>query len=441
LRVTIPTAAPILLSVLAAKSIHFFFGGSAQAYALAVQADGKILAGGYGGVGFGLARYNDDGSLDSSFGSGGLVTTHIARLDEQINAITVQPDGKIVVAGYCDTDTGSWDFALARYHTDGSLDPTFGVNGIIITTFAGRGSDEAYAMALQSDGKIVVAGLSHNFTSTSENFALARYDANGNLDPDFGNGGKVLTDFFSRNDIVTALAIQADGKIVAAGRAGVNSFDSTLVLARYDSNGNLDTGFGTGGKVNAGFNLTLQHASGMVLQKNGKIVVSSSVISALSSSDFALIRLNPSGSLDTGFGSNGLITTDFYGGSEGTSDLVIQADGKLVAAGNGENGSIKIARYQAEYDICLQDENNGNLLRLNSFTGAYQLTNCRKGYTINGSGTVSRSSCKLMLSGNNAAALINSCTQKGSATVYDPASGRTLSVTDNNIANNSCRCN
>jgi uncharacterized delta-60 repeat protein len=424
----------------------FAGGGGAQAYALTIQPDGKILAGGYGSAGFALARYNSDGTLDRSFGPGGLVETHIAGVDEQINAIKVQSDGKIVVAGYCDTPTGSWDFTLARYNPDGSLDPGFGSNGIVITNFTnvGRSSDEAYAMVLQNDGKIVVAGLSFGFTRTSEEFALVRYEANGNLDLSFGNNGKVTTDFFGRDDVVLALVIQPDGKIVAAGRAGLDVFFYSPVLARYDTNGNLDASFGTGGKVSANFNRTVQRATGIALQNNGKIVVvGTAVYSDPFSGDFALTRFNSNGSIDTSFGVNGLLTTDFYGNSDGAFDLAIQADGKLVAAGNSWEGSIAIARYQAEFDICLQDDSNGDQFQMNSNTGDYQFTNC-SGFLVSGTGDITRRGSSVTLQHNEddrrLMAKIDTTTNKGSASVQMFSPITTFSITDRNITNNTCGC-
>ena len=148
------------------------FGGSVdRAFAMALQPDGKLVVAGDSDANFALARYNSDGSLDAGFGTGGKVITSFGGTD-QASAVILQPDGKIVVAGQ--TDTGvSIDFALARYMPDGSLDGAFGSGGRVTTNFIGNSDDLGSAVALQSDGKIVVGGTS------DDNFALARYTPEG----------------------------------------------------------------------------------------------------------------------------------------------------------------------------------------------------------------------------------------------------------------------
>jgi uncharacterized delta-60 repeat protein len=173
----------------------------------------------------------DPGDLDTSFSFDGKVTT-----DFGISfALAIQADGKIVAAGYSDTPDGGRDFALARYNTDGSLDVGFGSGGIVLTNFSGgRSKDLANALAIQADGKIVAAGESD--ASGSTDFALARYNTDGSLDVGFGSGGMVLTDFSGGGsfDRAQALALQADGKIVAAGFSEPGgSFGFALALARY----------------------------------------------------------------------------------------------------------------------------------------------------------------------------------------------------------------
>src|SRR6266508_6659951 len=218
---------------------------------LVLQPDGKIVAAGRATVGgvskFGLARYNTDGSLDASFGTGGKVTTALGS-NTAGRGLALQPDGKIVVTGY--TYTGPTDlFALARYHADGSLDSSFGTGGTVTTAFAG-GYDVGFRVALQPDGKILVVGFDYDGTRTY--FALARYDANGSLDTSFGSGGKVTTAIGSSVDSARDVKVQADGKIVAVGYSS-SSGSSSFTLVRYNTNGSFDTGFGTGGKVTTGF--------------------------------------------------------------------------------------------------------------------------------------------------------------------------------------------
>src|SRR5438552_9498231 len=237
------------------------FGGDDTAFALAVQSDGKIVVAGVstGGVSmdFALARYDSDGTLDGTFGSGGQVVTDLGGQDEAF-ALVVQPDGALVAAGVS-TAAGSLDFALARYNTDGTPDATFGNAGQVVTDFGPafvgsdpsncalpiadfHGADVAFALALQPDGKLVAAGVS------TGDFALARYNADGSLDTTFGTCGRVITDFAGDDAAASALVVQPDGKLVAAGRSSLGNHPS-FSLARYSSDGTLDPIFGAGGRV------------------------------------------------------------------------------------------------------------------------------------------------------------------------------------------------
>ena len=186
---------------------------------------------------FALARYNPNGTLDGTFGTGGKVTTDFNGDDDEAHALVLQPDGKLVAAGQAESGYRGRDFALARYNPNGSLDATFGTGGKVTTDFAGN-DDAAFGAVLQSDGKIVAAGGAK--TSRSQDFALARYNANGSLDATFGTGGKVTTDFAGNDDAAFALALQQDGKLVAAGGANVGrsrtdyrGSGEDFALARY----------------------------------------------------------------------------------------------------------------------------------------------------------------------------------------------------------------
>ena len=316
-----------------------------HASALVLQPDGKLVAAG-GARGypseydFGLARYNPDGSVDGTFGSGGKVTTDFGGADVA-GALVRQADGKLVAAGAAGTASGS-SFGLARYHPDGSLDRTFGAGGKVTTPFAGY--DQALAVIVQPDGKLVAAGAM-SAEPVASNFALARYNADGSLDATFGVGGKVVTDFGGDYDVAAALAIQPDGKLVAAGRGGT-AFD--FAVARYNANGSLDASFGTGGKVTTSI-LGSDEARDLVLQPDGKLVAAGSTGTGLAAPDFALVRYLPNGSLDPTFGFFGVVTTDF-GGSDRAAALQLQPDGKLVAAGTAAGnifatGDFGLVRY------------------------------------------------------------------------------------------------
>jgi uncharacterized delta-60 repeat protein/uncharacterized repeat protein (TIGR01451 family) len=313
------------------------FGGFDAASAAVIQPDGRIVAAGRSGSGdFALARYNTDGSLDTTFGNGGKLTTDFGGFDAAFG-VALQADGKIVAAGQGGPGGG---FALARYNTDGSLDPSFGSGGEVTTHFT-SGFEVVIAVAIQLDGKIVVTG--QTFAGGFQQFALARYNTDGSLDTSFASGGIVATNFGFDSAFGGALAIQPDGKIVAAGRAGTD-----FLLARYNGDGSLDATFGSGGIVTTDFGGTVFDAAfGVALQSNGKIVAAGGTFNGFvgPSADFALARYNPDGSLDASFGSGGKVTTDF-GGFDVARSVALQADGKIVAAGTGGAGSdFALARY------------------------------------------------------------------------------------------------
>ena len=204
-----------------------------------LQADGKLIVGGsYKTEGvareFALARYSMDGSLDATFGNGGKVTTSLGAADAFGFALVLHYNGKIVLAGYFDTGYHNHDFALARYHANGSLDTTFGNNGQVISDLFGGSDDIAYSLVLQSDGKLIAGGRTGQYPNFK--FALARYNNDGSFDPSFGNGGSVLTDFGGFSSQSYSAALQSDGKILLAGYSisgGPGNFNTDFALARY----------------------------------------------------------------------------------------------------------------------------------------------------------------------------------------------------------------
>ncbi len=328
------------------------FGSSTDdyAYAVALAPDGKIVVAGrsYNGTNndFALARYNADGSLDTSFGSGGKVTTGIHTGDDVAYALALAPDGKIVVAGYTDAGSTGYDFALARYNADGSLDTTFGSGGKVTTAF-GSGTDEAYALALAPDGKIVVAGRSRN--GANYDFALARYHTDGTLDTSFGSGGKVVTAIGANTDEAYALALDPDGKIVAAGTS-LNGLTYDFALARYNADGSLDTTFGSGGKVTTAIGSGYDAAAGVALTPDGKIVLAGRSHNG-TNLDFALARYNANGTLDTTFGSGGKVVTAIGTSDDIAYDIALAPDGRMVVTGMSDNGTnldFALARYNAD---------------------------------------------------------------------------------------------
>jgi uncharacterized delta-60 repeat protein len=337
-----------------------FGPGADYANALVLQSDGKIVVAGSAymgaatGTDFAVARYNPDGSLDSSFGQGGKVTTNFTlNYTDSAQSVALESDGKIIVAGY--TFGGSTtrdDFAVVRYNSDGSLDTSFGQGGLVSTNFSGASIDDAYAVRIQTDGKIVLAGTSN--ASGNYDFALARYNADGSLDASFGTGGLLRTDFAGGNDNAQAVVLQGDGKIVAAGYA--TSGTSNFALARYNTDGSLDTTFGQGGKVMTDFQNGTDISEGVALQADGKLVVAGFTYPRFSSvPKFALARYNVDGSLDTGFGTNGKVTTVLAGNQDVAEAVALQADGKIVVAGYAFdanfNGQFAVVRYTTDLAV------------------------------------------------------------------------------------------
>lgn len=308
------------------------------------------------------------GMIDPSFSTNGVALTTLSTVtypDEVAYDVQIQADGKIVAAGYASTAKTSNDFGLARYNANGSLDTSFGAGGKVLTDFGGT-RDRATDMAIQAGGKIIAVGISNRNTSTkagalpNNDFALARYNLNGSLDTTFGAGGKVTTaistsasadSFFHYADTATAVVIQPDGKILVGGKTS-NGSKLDFALVRYNANGTLDTTFGAGGKVVTAIGPGNDDLNGMALQtviEGGtptiKIVVAGSVYSG-TSTDFALARYNLNGSLDTTFGAGGKVITAISPSRDTANDLVIQPDGKIVLAGtSGGSGDFTLARY------------------------------------------------------------------------------------------------
>ncbi|MEX1047619.1 MAG: hypothetical protein WD050_09505 [Actinomycetota bacterium] len=315
------------------------------AQAVVVQPDSKIVAGGWAWNGtdydFAIARYNSDGSLDSSFDGDGLVTTPIASSHDEIYALALQSDGKIVAGGITWDGTAT-DFAIARYNADGSLDSSFDGDGKV-TTIVGPSDDHVFALALQTDSKIVVAGPTR---ATNWDFAIARYKADGSLDSSFGGDGVVTTQVGSGRDRAYGLAIQPDSKLLVAGEAEIGS-NRDFALARFEPDGDLDPSFDGDGKVTTGIGGSHDDGRAIVLQPDGKIVVVGR--SAGSNSDFALVRYKTGGGLDTSFGGDGKVTTPIGAGNDGAFAAAIQSDGRIIAAGRTDIGSARdfaLARYQ-----------------------------------------------------------------------------------------------
>jgi uncharacterized delta-60 repeat protein len=227
-----------------------------------------------------LVRYNANGALDTGFGTGGKVKAPPGSA----NAAALQRDGKILAAGAVPSGAAT-DFALARYNPNGTLDASFGTGGKV-TTSIGPGNDSISGIGVQADGKIVVGGTT--FNGTSEDFAVARYNANGSLDTTFGSGGKVTTSLGAFNDRANDLALQPDGKIVVVGNTFKSKDAAAFAVVRYNANGTLDPTFGTGGKVITAVGAN-DFAAAVAIQPDGKVLVAGNT-SDLVHTDLALVR-------------------------------------------------------------------------------------------------------------------------------------------------------
>ncbi len=338
----------------AGKATLEAFGGDRSGMAL--QADGKIVMVGGTFTDFILARFNADGSIDRSFGIDGKVTTDMGSglRQEEALAVAIQSDGKIVVAGYTAIDATppaldpSETFALARYNSDGNLDTSFGVGGRVSNNVNGR----AHAVAIQPDGKIVAAG-EFNFASTNgsdfADFTLARFNADGSLDFPFASSGtgQLALDIGSATNSVRNLVLQPNGAIVVSGKPTGNFAGSDHTdIARFNANGTLDASFGSGGV------LTLAGAEvgeGLVRQPDGKLVLVGSQVQPIApaASRFMLMRRNADGSADTGFGNAGTVAVALAENAA-AEGIALQADGKLVVVGTrafASNPNFIVARY------------------------------------------------------------------------------------------------
>jgi uncharacterized delta-60 repeat protein len=318
-----------------------FFGDAGD---VAVQPDGMIVVVGITGTGFGenfgVERYDAQGNVDTTFGGGdGKVATDFNGGVDRAYGVAIQPDDKIVVAGHAADATGTGsDYAVARYDPAGVLDPTFGDGDGLVTTNIEGEADFGHAVTLQSDGYILVAGRVSDDGGSGEDFGVVRYDPSGVPDPSFGTSGVAIADFGSES-IANGLVVQPDGKIVVTGSAV-----GDVALARFRTDGTLDPTFGNLGLVRTDFGVLVgpfpasEYGSDVALQPDGRIVVAGTS-EFDRGSDMAIVRYLANGALDTSFGTDGKLTVDFNGGFDSGRDVAMQADGKIVAAGTAVNGT------------------------------------------------------------------------------------------------------
>lgn len=316
--------------------------------ALLLLAMGAARAEGSGGV--------RAGTLDRSFGAGGKVTTDFLGGDEQIQALQLLPDGRLLAVGWTRRGTirGTEDFALARYLKNGRLDPTFGEGGKVRLDFFG-GEDRAAAVALLEDGRFIVAGFAFNPVTNDNDFAVVRFLKDGRLDTTFGDRGRVLTDFFDNTDLVGGMAIQPNGRIVVVGAAFNPSTSFDMAIARYLKDGRLDPSFGHGGKFTLDFSGGFDGLTPVVIQPGCRIVAAGTTFPPESLlGDFAVIRLLPDGTLDPSFGGDGRVTVDFEGDRDEAFALARYSKDRLVVVGHA-----LLPRSFLDYGLVRLEEDGG----------------------------------------------------------------------------------
>ena len=321
---------------------------------MTLQPDGKILIAGTtitnNHRNIALIRYNPNGTLDTTFGTEGTTTTNLGDWDTA-HATTLQPDGKILIAGTTITNNHR-NIALIRYNPNGTLDTTFGTEGTTTTNLGDW--DTAHATTLQPDGKILIAGTT--ITNNHRNIALIRYNPNGTLDTTFGTEGTTTTNLGDW-DTAHATTLQPDGKILIAGTRNVyfqqpkthevSVFPDQIdfLVTRYNYDGTLDTTFGTEGTTITDLG-GWDRANTIALQSDGKILIAGTTITN-NHRNIALTRYNPNGTLDTTFGTEGTTTTNL-GDWDTAHTMVLQSDGKILIAGTtiaNNHRNIALTRY------------------------------------------------------------------------------------------------
>jgi len=332
-----------------------------------------------------VVRYNTDGSLDTTFNTTGIVTTPIGSDDDTGQAIAIQPDGKIVVVGYSGYSDISYDFAVVRYNTDGSLDTNFNTTGKVTTDFDSN-RDKGRSVALQSDGKIVVAGeVVLSYPKDYQHYGVARYNTGGSLDTTFNTTGKVTFDFSGNSCYAGAVALQSDGKILVAGTSNPGGWDQEFGIARLNSSGSLDTSFSSDGQVTTGFGGNFEYAYGNIIQTDGKYVVVGTTDA--SGYDFAVARYltgstTVSGQAGVGTGGTAIIGSTnvmakFNTGYACTSGVVTVTKALNYPGGSSNPGEMPMywnisndcgaSAYSMDLSLCYTD---GELANGNSVTEA-----------------------------------------------------------------------
>lgn len=348
--------------------------GDAAAFAVVQQTNGSLVIAGrsFNAINddFTLVRYTAAGLLDASFNGTGKVVTPVDFDNDGAYAVIQDSDETLTAAGFS-SSFGNDNFALVRYNLNGSVDSNFNSSGKVTTDFGNDGDDVALALIKQSDGKLVAAGYSNN--GINDDFAVARYNADGTLDSSFSGDGMVRTAVGSGPDRGLSVVQQSDGKLVVAGFSTISG-SNVIALVRYKTNGAPDTGFSGDGKVTTAVGSSDDRAFKVLQLPDGRLLVAGYTQKNTSDSDFVLLRYNSDGSLDTSFSGDGKLTTNFDSSSDPGVDqafaAVEQTDENIVLAGTSNIGGLEsfaLARYlfddedndgvKDNVDNCLLDKN------------------------------------------------------------------------------------
>jgi uncharacterized delta-60 repeat protein len=402
---------------------------------------------------FALARFNANGSLDVSFGDEGRVITNMSNFGDSALALAIQPDGKILAVGevndvyyasitpYC---------AMVRYNTDGSLDSTFGSAGIVRAS-----PGKLHAVVIQPDEKIVAAGISVAGHYAPSRLAVWRYNSNGTYDGSFGNGGLfpgfdgiyiIGADPALKFYAARSILLLPGGELIAAGLAG-DGTTNYFGLIKLNSAGNLDPSFDADGIVTTDFRPRSAGSTAVGLQADGKIVAAGYARGIDEVGDFAVVRYNPDGSSDVSFGDNGKVTTSF-GGFSSAQSLAVQPNGNIVVAGYGTGDvsrDFALARYgdYVTFNLSVQDENNDYMLMLNSVTGEYKAFSCA-GFMVYGTGSMVQKGGNITLQHTAAdrrvLVKIDTYQHKATASIQLLSTGQSINIIDRSTLNNRCTC-
>ncbi|MFK5893445.1 MAG: delta-60 repeat domain-containing protein [Pseudomonadota bacterium] len=334
---------------------------------VALQSDGKLIVAGFsngrdGIYEFVIIRYNSDGTIDSTFGEGGIAFTKVGVLNSQAFSLLIQPDGKIIAVGSTNTHASSKNIAVVRYTKNGQLDHSFGDDGITTTSIT-NGPDFTSSAALQLDGKIVVAAHFNN--GKDNDIAVLRYNNDGSLDTQFGERGVSKSSIGQNDDEANGVVVQPDGKIIVAGSSRNSEGYYDIAAIRFNKDGKLDTTFGIKGSVTTAITHRIgkmadrdDHAAGIALQPDGKII-----IVGYSYKDFVVVRYLPTGKLDETFHGDGISTTSVSPAKDEARSVVIQPDGKLVVVGKslGSLGADKTLGSSSMDVAVVRFNSNGTL--------------------------------------------------------------------------------